>query len=70
MMDKQGKIFLTTGLLVKLIGALVGSLGLFLTAFDRTIVGAAFVGLGVRRGRNCKEMLSRARPKGVTVAPP
>ncbi len=45
-MDKSGKVVLSTGLLIKLIGALVGSLGFFFTALNRTIVGAAFVGFG------------------------
>ena len=45
-MNKSGKVILSTGLLIKLIGALVGSLGFFFTALDRTLVGAAFVGLG------------------------
>ncbi len=36
----------TTGLLVKLLGALIGALGFFLTAFERTVVGAALIGLG------------------------
>lgn len=34
------------GMMVKLIGALVGSIGFFFTVFGRTILGAAFIGLG------------------------
>ncbi|MEK6951029.1 MAG: hypothetical protein AABX13_04880 [Nanoarchaeota archaeon] len=43
-MNKRAGI--STGLLVKLIGAVVGSIGFFFAAFGRTIVGAAFIGLG------------------------
>lgn len=43
-MDKKG--IMSTGLLIKLIGAIVGSIGFFFTVFGRTIIGASFIGLG------------------------
>lgn len=45
-MDKKATALMSTGLLVKLIGAVVGSIGFFFAAYGRTITGAAFIGLG------------------------
>ena len=45
-MEKTGKLMLTSTLFIRIIGALLGSLGFFLTAFNKTVVGAALVGLG------------------------
>ena len=42
-MKKKGKINLSS---VKLIGATLGAIGFYLTAFDFRIVGAVFIGFG------------------------
>lgn len=43
-MDNKGAI--SAGMAVKIVGAIVGSIGFFFSAFGRTMVGAAFIGLG------------------------
>ncbi|MBI1968579.1 hypothetical protein HYS49_01585 [Candidatus Woesearchaeota archaeon] len=43
-MDK--KAFLPSGILIKIFGAVIGSIGFFFTAFGRSVVGAALIGLG------------------------
>ena len=43
-MNRKG--VMSTGLLIKLIGAVVGSVGFFVSAFGRTIPGAVLIGLG------------------------
>ncbi len=42
-MNKIGKINASS---VKLIGAILGAIGFYLTAFDFRVVGAIFIGLG------------------------
>ena len=44
MPSNQGKIDVT--LLLRLIGATIGAVGLYLTAFQKPIIGAALIGIG------------------------
>ncbi len=43
-MVKQGKIF--TGFVIRIIGAIVGSIGFILLADQQPIIGTALVGIG------------------------
>ena len=42
-MDKDGKLNL---FVLRIIGAVIGSLGFFLIAYQRTILGTALIGIG------------------------
>ena len=44
-MNKSGK-FLLAPLSIRIAGALIGSVGFFLIAFNMTIIGTALVGIG------------------------
>ncbi len=43
-MNKMGKIF--TAFTIRLAGAIVGSVGFFVLAYQQTILGTALVGIG------------------------
>ncbi len=44
-MNKLGKVFLAP-LSIRIVGAVIGSVGFFLIALNMTIVGTALVGVG------------------------
>ncbi len=43
-MNTKGKIF--TGFILRIIGAIIGSVGFLLLAYRQTVLGTAFIGVG------------------------
>jgi len=43
-MNRRGKIL--TGFVIRIIGAIIGSVGFILLAYQKTILGTALIGIG------------------------